>query len=112
MRTALLEDSRPLAAVRQNAEALQLRYESLYDRDLYRYLSGETINAITNLSGSLFGISALAAGLSSSMDGQEHLSVPLAEPEARTTLAQAFSSMEEELDSIFSQIRSVRASVE
>lgn len=112
MRAALLEGSRPLAAIRQNAEALQLRYESLYDRDLYRYLSGPTIDLITNLSGSLFGISALAAGLSSSMEGKEHLSVPLAEPTARTKLASAFTSMEDELNSLFSQIQAVRASVE
>lgn len=112
MRAALLEDSRPLAAIRQNAEALQLRYESLYDRDLYRYLSGPTIDLITNLSGSLFGISALAAGLSSSMEGKEHLSVPLAEPTTRTKLASAFTSMEDELNSLFSQIQAVRASVE
>lgn len=75
-------------------------------------VSGPTIDLITNLSGSLFGISALAAGLSSSMEGKEHLSVPLAEPTARTKLADAFTRMEDELNSLFSKIQAVRASVE
>lgn len=112
MRIALLEDSRPLAAIRQNAEALQLRYDCLYDRDLYRYLPGPTIDAITKLSGSFFGMSVLVATLSSSMDGKEHLSVPVVESKARTSLTEAFTSMESELDSLFSQIQAIRASVE
>lgn len=112
MKLALVEGKRPLVAITQNAEALQRRYETLYDRDLYRYLPGETINAITNLSGSIFGISALVAGISSLMDDKGHLNLPPTESGTRNTLSDSFSRLESELDALYSQFETVRASAE
>jgi hypothetical protein len=112
MKIALSEGNRPLVALTQNAEAIQKRYEVLYDRELYRYLPGTVIDGIVALSGAVFGLSALVAGVASALDGKEHAVTPAGNSTDRSVLVQAISELESELDALFSQVENLRATVE
>lgn len=60
-KSTMRNGGRPLVALTSNIEMLKLRYEALYDRDLYAHLPGPTINQITEMSGSFAGIEMAAA---------------------------------------------------
>jgi len=112
MKIALSEGNRPLVAITQNAEAIHNLYMSLYDRELYRYLPGNVIDTIVGLSGSVFGLSSLIAGVASAFGEKEHLIIPPGNPIDRSNIVHAISNLESELDLLFSQIESLRESVE
>lgn len=111
MKIALSEGNRPLIALTQNAEAIQRRYEALYDRELYRYLPGSVIDAIVDLSGAFSGLSILVAGLASALDGKEHLIIPSGNAADRLGLIQEITRLETNLDALLSQIGNLRATV-
>lgn len=69
LKKCLVEGGRPLAAIRLNAQALQRRYESLHDRELYRHLPGPTIDKIGALSGDFMGIEVLVDMLTAIHNG-------------------------------------------
>lgn len=108
VKIALTEGNRPLIAVTQNAEAIQKRYEALYDRELYRYLPGEVIDAIVAMSGSVFGLSALVAGLASALGNSGHYMLPAGTSIDRGTLGQSISDLESELGALYSQFENLR----
>jgi hypothetical protein len=112
MKVVISEGNRPLVALTQNAEVIQRRYETLYDRELYRYLPGSVIDAIGALSGAVFGLSALVAAAASAFDDKGHLIIPPGNTPARLSLVQAISHLESELDALFSQVKSLRTAAE
>ncbi|HND37267.1 MAG TPA: hypothetical protein PKZ49_11685 [Nitrosomonas sp.] len=56
MVSAFTNGNVPLLSIKLNAETIQKRYESLYDRDIYRYLPGDVVNDIGSLSGPIFAL--------------------------------------------------------
>ncbi len=112
MKITLSEGHRPLVALTQNAETIQRRYETLYDRELYLYLPGSVIDAIGALSGAVFGLSTLVAAVASALDGKGHLIIPSGNTPDQLALVQAISNLESELDALFSQVAGLRAAVE
>ncbi len=112
MKIALSEGNRPLVALTKNAETIQNRYEALYDRELYRYLPGSVIDTIVSLSGSVFGLSTLIEGVASVLGGKGHAVIPPDDATNREGLIQTISKLEFELDALFSQVESLRSTVE
>lgn len=58
----LSEGSGPVLALSQIAATIEDRYEALLDREAYKLLPGKCVDLIVKMSGSIFGISLLAAG--------------------------------------------------
>lgn len=58
----LSEGSGPVLALSQIAATIEDRYEALLDREAYELLPGKCVDLIVKMSGSIFGISLLAAG--------------------------------------------------
>lgn len=108
MKLVLAEGNRPLAALTQNVDAIQKRYEALYDRELYRFLPGEVSDAIGAMSGSMFGLSALVAGIASALDNKLHQMIPPDTSGSRTSSIQAAEALEIELDALFSRFQAMR----
>jgi hypothetical protein len=67
LKTILIEGGRPYLAITQLSKSIEDRYETLLQRDAYRYLPGECINIITRMSGSIFGIGCLADSVKQSI---------------------------------------------
>ena len=108
MKLALVEGNRPLIALTQNAGAIEKRYEALYDRELYRFLPGDVSDAIGAMSGSMFGLSALVAGIASAFDNKGHQMLPPDKSGSRASIVQACESLEDELDRLFSRFQALR----
>lgn len=61
--TMLRDGGRPILAIEQIADSIEKRYEALLEPDAYRFLPGPCVDLITAISGSIFGIRILAAGV-------------------------------------------------
>lgn len=108
MRLMLSEGKGPLLALTRNAEAIQRRYEMLYDRDIYRHAPGHIVDAITGMSGSFFGLSILVEGITSALNIKPHEPLPLLQDNSRQPLITALQRLEGELDELFTQFVKVR----
>lgn len=91
----ITEGGRPLSALIVNCDMLMMRYEALYDRELYTRMHGSIIDKVASLSGSLAGIHAL---IKTTADGFEnklsHMLTPLPEP---ATYQANFANLSREL---------------
>ena len=56
-----LEGGTPMLAILQITESIENRYETLLERESYKYLPGSCVDIITSISGSIYGISLLSA---------------------------------------------------
>jgi len=63
IKTLLSNSDKPAFAFLELAKSIESRYESLYEKDLYKYLPGKFVDIITNISGSVYGIVTLANGI-------------------------------------------------
>ena len=63
VRTMLSDGSRPAFALNQIAITIERRYETLLERNAYQFLPGKCVDIIIRISGSIFGIGALAEGV-------------------------------------------------
>ena len=108
MKLTLAEGNRPLVALTQSADAIQKRYEALYDRELYQFLPGEVSDAIDAMSGSMHGLTALVAGIASALDNKEHQMIPPDTSGNRTSIIQAAETLGAELDALFSRFEAMR----
>lgn len=108
MKAALVKGDRPLAALTQNADAIEKRYEALYDRELYRFLPGDVSDAIGAMSGSMFGLSALVASVASAFYNKGHQMLPPDKSDSRASIVQACESLENQLDELFSRFQALR----
>ena len=112
MKLGLVDGNRPLVGITQNAEAIQKRYEALYDRDLYRYLPGDVIDAIGSLSGSIFGLLVLVAEVTSALPEKQGLILTLADSIKRQRLDELFSVLDSELYALLTKVKDFRTSIE
>lgn len=105
MKVALDEGNRPLGALINNADAIEKRYEALYDREIYRFFPGDLIDAIGKMSGSIFGLSTLVVVIASEHDNKVHQMLSVNTSGRQAKIVQACESLEDELDKIFSRFQ-------
>lgn len=63
VKSVLTEGGRPPIAIVQVAKSIEDRYETLLQRDGYKYLPGPCVDIITRISGDIFGIALMAEGM-------------------------------------------------
>lgn len=63
VKAMLTDGGRPSFALVQIAKSIEERYETLLERDAYKYLPGVCVDIITRMSGDIFGIVVLAEGV-------------------------------------------------
>lgn len=63
VKAMLTEGGRPSLALAKIAKSIEERYETLLQRDVYKYLPGPCVDIITRISGDIFGIVTLAEGI-------------------------------------------------
>jgi hypothetical protein len=111
MKKILIEGNRPLVALTQNTEVIQRRYEALYDRELYKYLPGDVVDAIVGLSGSVAGICMLTATATSVTGGISHNPILSKTRTDHPELFQGITKLEAKLDQLYDQIEKLRSNV-
>ncbi|BBN82028.1 hypothetical protein PA25_20130 [Pseudoalteromonas sp. A25] len=70
-----IENNRPPIALVEVAARIEMRYESLFERNLYKYLQGESIDLIARISGTIFGIQVFAEQLKQQITCKKELTL-------------------------------------
>lgn len=112
VKAMLTEGGRPPFALIQIAKSIEERYETLLERDSYKYLPGPCVDLITGMSGSIFGIVSLAEGVRQVVSENSGLAlVPMpASNEGQPPLP--FDTLMEEIEQLLGQLFELRGSIE
>ncbi len=102
---------RPLAALTRNADAIARRYESLYDRDLYRHLPGPVVDSITAMSGKFFALDTWVTAQTSALAGKQHIVLPDRRGELGEEAGELRKLMRE-LDNLFTELEKLAREIE
>ena len=93
----------PLAVYTITMEGISTRYESLFDRELYRFLPGPTIDIIRGMSGSINGINVIISLISTRHGDNLGAAVTISRP----TPSDEFEKLFEELDALYTSIETL-----
>lgn len=107
----LVEGGRPLAALTLNVDTMSRRYETFYDRDLYKHIPGTVINRITEMSASFLGIEALTIAIASMLKNDLHARLPCMPTEC-IDQAKAFESLLKDLNELLKELQLERSKLE
>lgn len=103
------DGGRPLIALIENAAAIEKRYESLLDREVYRFISGETIGLIGSMRGHVFGLAVFAKGLD---QDKPNTIIPTSDDPTRKKMIEGLESLLKGLDVLDVQVRQLRGTLE
>ncbi len=106
------DGGRPLVVLIENAVAIEKRYEVLLDREAYRFLSGESVELIGRMSGSVFGLTVLTKALAEIFRDKVNAIIPTSEDPTREKMIESLESLLKDLDLFEDQIRQLRGTVE
>lgn len=112
MRLMLTEGNRPILSLTKGLEAIEKRYEALYDRDIYRHAPGEIVDEIADMSGSFFGLSVLVSGIIAGVNLKPHELLPPDTNGTRKTIADRLLRLENQLDELFRKFLKLRQSMD
>lgn len=106
------EGDKPVVILVSLARSIEKRYETLYERDAYKFLQGKSVDLISNLSGSIFGILAVAEALGST--GSINLPCRIEDLAAKKSddLKVRSEKLSDELQTLIDQIYDVRISLD
>lgn len=65
LKTIMIEGDKPLPVLLSLIESIEHRFGSLFEKDLYQHLPGRSADLISDMSGSIYGITATAETLRS-----------------------------------------------
>lgn len=112
VKTMIVEQNRPALALVEAVEYISLRYETLLDREVYEYLPGSTIELITKMSGSIFGIKAFANGISQAVSKNPTVLLAGLDGASSGQLGKSIDEWLKNLESLDSSIRKIRNELE
>lgn len=104
------EGNRPMIALFENVAVIEKRYEVFFDRDIYRYLNGETINLIGRMSGGIFGLTSFTKGVEKEFHGSLLINIPATETSKK--ISENLDLLLKDLDVLDGQIRQLRGTLE
>lgn len=107
----LLDGDRPLIALKKNSEAIEKRYEALYDHEIYRYIPGHVADLITEMSGSFFGLAVLVEQIASRQNNPEIPPLALPTENTRNQVIESIEKLDDELDYLFTQFENARGQI-
>lgn len=106
----LTEGGRSPIALLQIAKSIEDRYETLLQRDGYKYLPGPCVDIITRISGNIFGIAVLAEGIKQATPGKLTLAlmpIPASGDHPPPPFDDLMKDLQEFLDHLFELRQSV-----
>lgn len=112
VKSALTEGGRPSFALVQIAKSIEERYETLLERDAYKYLPGSCVDLITRMSGDIFGIVLLAEGTRQATTDNPAFALAPIPARSNHQPPPRFDELMEEIQLLIDQLFEVRHSIE
>lgn len=96
----------------ENADAIEKRYEVFLDREVYQFLSGETIELITKMSGHVFGFCVFTKTLADLSKNTSNAMLSLSEIPTSGAVIDSLELFLKDLEVLDDQIRQMRGALE
>ncbi|MBS0354928.1 MAG: hypothetical protein JSR83_13650 [Proteobacteria bacterium] len=110
LKAMFIKEGYPSIALVQIAKSIEGRYETLLQRDAYKYLPGSCVDIITCMSGDIFGIVVLAEGVRQA--NSEKLALTPIPVSWDSPLPPRFDELMKDLQQLIDQLFEVRRSIE
>ncbi len=98
----------PLVALTQNVDIIEKRYETLLDREIYGYISEESVDLIGKMAGSIFGMATISNGLIEALKKVDNPSIPNRKDDSINSLV---APLLDELELLDKQIKQLRETI-
>jgi hypothetical protein len=108
---ALREESGPMIFLIENVNVIEKRYEVFLDREIYRFLAGETIELIGRMAGPIFSLAAFTKALAEICRDNSAIIATSGGDAANESIKQ-LESLLKDLDILEEQIRHLRGTLE
>lgn len=108
---ALREENGPLIFLIENVNVIEKRYEVFLEREIYRYLTGETIELIGRMSAPIFGLAAFTKALAEICKDNSAI-IKTSGSDAANGSIQQLESLLGDLDDLEEKIRQLRGTLE
>lgn len=112
LRKIFAEGGRPAIAMVQVAQSIEARYELLLERDSYTYLPGNCVDLITKMSGDVYGIGVIAAGINETLKGPAAALVSVPPPEKNQIPITRLDALTKEIDALLDGLFALRHSID
>lgn len=112
VKSMVTEGGRPALAVVEIAKSIERRYETLLERDAYKYLPGSSVDLITGMSGSIFGIVVLAGGFGQLSAARPGFGLAPMPARGDGSLPPEFDKLTNEIQLLIDQLYEIRYSIE
>jgi len=111
LKKLLTDGNLPVFVLRDLATTIERRYETLLERDAYKYLPGPTVDLIGQMSGSIFGICLLAGGLEKATTDQPMASVGSVPSQERDAMVASVEELLGKITNLIDNIYEVRTNL-
>jgi hypothetical protein len=112
LRTIFAEGGRPVVAMVQIAQSIEARYEVLLERDSYTYLPGNCVDLITRMSGDVYGIGVIAAGVNETLKGPAAALITVPPPEKNHGPIARLDALTKEIQALLDGLFALRRSID
>lgn len=109
--TLLIKGDSPVFLLLELATTIERRYETLLERDAYKYLPGTVVDLICQMSGSIFGIRMLSYGLEKATTDQQIISINSVMPN-REAPVNSVNHLLNEITKLIDHIHKLRATLD
>lgn len=111
IRHAVVDGKKPVVVVVEIAKTIEARYDSLYEKELYKHLPGRCIDIIVDLSGSIYGLSVFSAGLQDMSQSNHWLKFSDLPVVRNSPPLEGLKNLEENLEKLLSELFKFRESL-
>jgi len=108
----MVEGDKPIAIMLGLAKSIEQRYESLFEREPYKYLPGESVDLINNLSGSIYGIQSTAEILKNASATNPLILIKTLTGQTSEQYASMMDKLLTEIQTLIDQIYAIRIAIE
>lgn len=108
----LIKGGRPAFALSQIAATIEDRYETLLERDAYKFLPGTCVDIITRMSGSIFGIRMFAEGMKQISEADPTSALKCLPNNDNPELIASLDELMADLKKLIDELFTLRASVD
>lgn len=109
---SIIDGRMPAIAFAEISKTIQKRYEVFYEPNIYEFLPGECIDIITNISGQIYGISVLSAGIESACSEKPLIHLKNDNFNENHPTIKSLSELDKDLEKLVNKIFNLRLSVE
>ena len=109
---SIIDGKIPAIAFSEISKTIQKRYEVFYEPNIYEFLPEKCIDIVSSISGQIYGISVLSAGVESGLSENSLTHLKNNNPNEDHPTIKSLSELDKDLETLINEIYNLRLSVD